>query len=241
MNEETTLSAEEPQTAPAETPETATSEPVAESGTEGEMELADNAFDFDVEAEDGDDSAADSNAEEGGETAEADEPFTLDENSGIPQEYAEGLGAIAKEIGVSGGKGAQLIQRAWEYAKAQERAENKRLGLELKKEWGAEFEAKLAATTKFAAQLSRKAGLNNAQMEPLKSPYGVRLLNAMRELVQEGGGFAGGAKEAPKPLTPEQEIDKIYNDPDLFRALTDPGNEQYKAVNARLNKLMGII
>lgn len=183
-------------------------------------------------------------AQDGGEAADGGEGedggvFELSAETDIPQEFAEGLGEIARELGVPGGKGAQLIERAWEFAKAQQEAANKQLGAEMRKEWGREFDAKVAATKQFAARLAKRAGLDAAKMAPMMSPYGFKLLNAMREMVQEGGGFAGAANSEPK-LTTEQQIDQIYETPELFRALTEPGDPRHDEINARLNRLMGI-
>lgn len=201
----------------------------------GEPELPDDIFSFSEADADEEPQAAEGGAEGEGEDGE----FAFSEEADIPESYVKGLADIAKECGMPGIKGAQMMERAWAYAKAQNLAANKALGLELKKEWGSEFDAKLQATKSFAARLTKRAGLTDEQMEPMMSPYGIRLLNAMREMVQEGGGFAGNASNAPK-LTAEQEIDTIFNTPELFRALTDPGDPKHDEVNTRLNRLMGI-
>lgn len=212
-------------------------EPAEGSGVEGADEDAvvdDDVFSFtDEDADDAPEGEADGGEGEDGGV------FELSAESDIPQDYATGLGEIAREVGVGGAKGAQLIERAWEYVKEQQAAANRQLGAEMRKEWGSEFDAKVAATKQFAARLAKRAGLDAAKMAPMMSPYGFRLLNAMREMVQEGGGFAGGAKSEPK-LTTEQQIDQIYETPELFRALTEPSDPRHEEINARLNKLMGI-
>lgn len=208
---------------------------------EGDSDVEDAGVDDDVfsfSEADADD------AQDGGEAADGGEDedggvFELSAETDIPQEFAEGFGEIARELGVPGGKGAQLIERAWEYAKAQRAAANKQLGAEMRKEWGSEFDSKVAATKQFAARLAKRAGLEVAQMAPMMSPHGFRVLNAMREMLQEGGGFAGAANSEPK-LTKEQQIDQIYETPELFRALTEPSDPRHDEINARLNGLMGI-
>lgn len=186
------------------------------------------------------DADAESDAQGEGEDAEGGEDvFAFSEGSKVPADYTEAFAGIAKEVGVGGKAAAALIERAWEYAVAQDKALNKELGGELRKEWGSEFDAKVAATKTFAVRLAERAGLSMEAMKPMMSPYGFKLINAMRELVQEGGGFAGGAKSEPK-LTAEQQIDQIYETPELFRALTEPGDPRHDEINARLNKLMGI-
>lgn len=205
-------------------------------------EAADDMFSFteDDAKEDAEGGEQPEEPAEGGEGEDGGGKFELSQDADIPQEYAGGLGKIAQELGVPGDKGARLIEQAWKYAKAQHAAENKRLGAELRKEWGGEFEAKVGATKTFAARMASRAGLSMEQMKPMMSPHGFRLLNAMREMVQEGGGFAGGSRSAPS-LTTEQQIDQIYNTPELFKALTTPSDPRYEEVNKRLNKLMGIV
>lgn len=189
----------------------------------------------DVEAAGGD-AAATGGEVDGGE----EDAFAFSEGSQVPDEYAEAFAGIAKEVGVGGKAGAALIERAWAHAVAQREALNKELGAELRKEWGSDFNAKVGATKSFAVKLAGRAGLSMEAMRPMMSPYGFKLLNAMREMVQEGGGFAGVANAAPK-MTPEQEIDKIYETPELWRALTDSGDPRHKEVNERLNMLMGLV
>lgn len=224
-------------------------EAVAEPVEGGDVAaVEDDVFVF--SAEDGElaDAAAGDAAAAGGDAAAADgevvageeDVFAFSEGSQVPGGFTEAFAGIAKEVGVGGKSAAALIERAWAHAMAQQEAVNKELGAELRKDWGSEFNAKVGATKAFAVKLAGRAGLSVDDMKPMMSPYGFRLLNAMREMVQEGGGFAGAANAAPK-MTPEQEIDRIYETPELWRALTDSGDPRHKDVNERLNKLMGLV
>lgn len=197
-------------------------EPVAE----------DNIFAFsDADADEGD-----AGAESLGSAA----VFELPSGSPVPVEYAEGFGKLASELGVDGGQAGRLIDGAWRQVAAQEQEALKVAAERLRAEWGPDFEANMVATKKFAVQLARRAGMTVEEMGPMKSPNGFRLMNAMRAMLQEGGGYAGGSKEQ-KPLTKEQEIDRIYETPELFRALVNASDPKHEEVNRRLNKLMGII
>lgn len=214
---------------------------VVEGGADEQGGADDDLFRFsDADADDDENGRCEGEAAGGGDGEDGEVRFELSHESDIPQEFAGDLGKIAKQLGVPGDKGAKLIEQAWSYAKAQHAAGNKRLGAELRREWGSEFDAKVGATKSFAARMARRAGLSMEQMAPMMSPHGFRLLNAMREMVQEGGGYAGAAKRDAQ-LSVEQQIDQIYESPELFRALSNPGDPRHNEVNARLNKLMGIV
>lgn len=177
-------------------------------------------------------------AEDSGEEDEQEEyQFDLGEETQIPSEIHGELGGLAKELGLPGDKAAALLNRSLEiYQKAHEAA-NKELGRELRKEWGPEFDAKLKATKIFAAKLGREAGLKAEDMAVMMSPYGVRLLNAMREKLGEGG-FAGRA--AASPMTTQQRLDAFYADPAKMAAVLDASHPLYESANKELNQLYGI-
>lgn len=191
------------------------------------------SWDDDADQESGEDAdAGESDQEESGEYE-----FNLGEETQIPEVIHGDLGSLAKELGLPGDKAAALLNRGLEiYQKAHEAA-NKELGRELRKEWGPEFDAKLKATKIFAAKLGREAGLKAEDMAVMMSPYGVRLLNAMREKLGEGG-FAGRA--AASPMTTQQKLDAFYANSEKMAAVLDASHPLYESANKELNQLYGI-
>ena len=179
-------------------------------------------------------------AEDSGEEDEQEEyQFDLGEETQIPSEIHGELGGLAKELGIPGDKAAQLLNKGLEVYQEQFKAQNRLLGQALKKEWGRDFESRVKATKAFAARLGREAGLKAADMGVMMSPYGIRLLDAMRSKLSENGGFAGRAAGAPK-LTREQQLDAFYADKEKMAAVLDVSHPLHASANRELNKLHGI-
>lgn len=222
-----------------------TAEPEAEL-QETQPDSADNEKDiwaWDDDADQEEDSAADV-ADDSGEEAPEDEQqeeyeFDLGEQTKIPAELHGELGGLAKELGIPGDKAAELLNKGLAIYQARYNEQNRELGAELRKEWGKNFAARLKSTQAFAARLGREAGLKAADMGVLMSPYGIRLLDAMRAKLSEGGGFAGRGQVQPK-LTRQQQIDAFHANSDKMAAILDPTHPLFDSANAELNRLYGI-
>lgn len=206
----------------------------ADVGKQGDEE-DDVDFSWD-DAADQDDSGEEADAED--DSGEYN--FDLGEQTQIPEGIHGELGGLAKELGLPGDKAAQLLNRSLEIYQKAHAEMNRELGKELRKEWGADFDAKLKATKAYAVRLGKLAGLRAADMGAMMSPYGVRLLNAMREMVSEGGGFAGRAAQAAAPLTTQQKLDAFYANSEKMAAVLDPNHPLFESANRELNKLHGI-
>ena len=192
------------------------------------------------EEESADDSGDDSGEESAEEDADQEEyAFDLGESTQIPAESHGELGDLAKELGIPGDKAAALLNKGLAVYQARYKEQNRELGAELRKEWGKDFASRLKATQAFAARLGREAGLKAADMGVLMSPYGIRLLDAMRAKLSEGGGFAGRGQQQPK-LTRQQQIDAFHANKEKMAAILDPTNPLYDSANAELNRLYGI-
>ena len=165
--------------------------------------------------------------------------FDLGEKTQIPSEIHGELGGLAKELGIPGDKAAQLLNKGLEVYQAQFKEQNRQLGRELRKEWGKDFDARLKATKSFAVRLGREAGLKEEEMAVLMSPYGVRLMDAMRSKLDEGGGFAGRATSSPQKSREEQ-LDEFYANKEKMAAVLDPANPLHSIANKELNKLFGL-
>lgn len=230
---------EEPVTDSLEELETATE--VSESSEKGGEAAEEINFSWDDnEGEEEDSEVQGEPAEDSGEEDEQEGyRFDLGEETQIPSEIHGELGGLAKELGIPGDKAAQLLNKGLEIYQAQHRQWNRQLGVELKQEWGREFESRLKATKVFAARLGREAGLKAEDMGVMMSPYGIRLLDAMRAKFAENGGFAGRAAGTPK-LTREQQLDAFYADKEKMAAILDPTHPLHVSANRELNKLHGI-
>ena len=220
-------------------PEEGLQEVQADSGAERKNIWAwdDNA---DQEEESADDSADDSGEESAEEDADQEEyAFDLGEQTQIPAELHGELGGLAQSLGIPGAAAAELLNKGLEIYQARYREQNRQLGAELKKEWGKDFASRLKSTQAFAARLGREAGLKADDMGVLMSPYGIRLLDAMRAKLSEGGGFAGRGQQQPK-LTRQQQIDAFHANKEKMSAILDPTHPLYDSANAELNRLYGI-
>ena len=231
---------EEPVTDSLEELETATE--VSESSEKGGEAAEEIDFSWDDNVgEEGGSESQDENAEDSGEGGEQQEEYVFDlgEGTQIPSEIHGELGGLAKELGIPGDKAAELLNKGLEIYQTQFKQEQRRLGQELRQEWGKDFDARLKATKAFAARLGREAGLNAGDMQVLMSPYGVRLLDVLRSKLDEGGGFAGRGQAQPK-LTREEQLDAFYANKEKMAAVLDPMNPLHNSANAELNKLYGI-
>ena len=201
------------------------------------------AWDDDADQEEeaaADDGADDSGDESAVEDAEQEEyEFDLGEGSQIPAEIHGELASVARELGIPGAAAAELLNRGLAVYQERYNALNRELGAELKREWGRDFASRLKSTQAFAARLGREAGLKPEDMRVMMSPHGVRLLDAMRAKLSEGGGFAGRGQVQPK-LTRAQQIEAFHSDPQKMAAVLDPTNPLYESANAELNRLYGI-
>lgn len=217
-------------------PEEGLQETQADSGEEEKDIWAwdDNA---DQEEEESADDSGEGSAEE--DTDQEEYAFDLGESTQIPAEIHGELGDLAKELGIPGDKAAALLIKGLAVYQARYREQNRQLGAELKKEWGKDFASRLKSTQAFAARLGREAGLKADDMGVLMSPYGIRLLDAMRAKLSEGGGFAGRGQAQPK-LTRQQQLNAFYANKEKMAAVLDPTNPLYESANAELNKLHGI-
>lgn len=209
---------------------------VAQGSEDAGADEVDFSWDDDADQESGEEA----NAEEPDQEEAGEYEFNLGEETQIPEGIHGELSGLAKELGLPGDKAAQLLNRGLEIYQKAHAEMNRELGRELRKEWGADFDAKLKATKAFAARLGRQAGLKAADMGAMMSPYGVRLLNAMREMVSEGGGFAGRAQQVAAPLTTQQKLDAFYANSEKMAAVLDPTHPLYESANRELNKLHGI-
>ncbi len=195
------------------------------------------------DSQEGEGSEGAANAEEGGEQKPDGVPegFVLDaESSGIPESYHEGLGKLAGKHGIGGKEAAAFLKDALAFAGEQEEAANKEIGAQLRQEWGAQFEARTKATQTFMARMARKAGIPIENMRVLMSPYGFKLMNAVREYCGEGGKLAGKMGAQSPRQTPQQRLDAIYANPADYEALVHPGHPRHAEVNAEVNRLLGI-
>lgn len=228
-----------------EEPVTDVLEELVTDAPEGAEKVGDDAEELDFSwnddegLEDGSEVPEETAEDSGEDDGQEEYVFDLGEGTQIPSEIHGELGGLAKELGIPGDKAAALLNKGLEIYQAQYKELNRQLGRELKEEWGRDFESRVKATKAFAARLGREAGLKAADMGVMMSPYGIRLLDAMRGKLAENSGFAGRAAAAPK-LTREQQLDAFYADKEKMAAVLDVSNPLHASANRELNKLHGI-
>lgn len=167
------------------------------------------------------------------------EGFALDAQSGIPEGLHDGLGKLASKHHIDGKAASAYLADAMAFAREQEVAANRVLSAQLREEWGSQFDAKVTANKQFLARLAKDSGIPMEAMQVFASPNGMRVAECLRSYVGESGKLAGKVAHAPR-LSPQDQLDAIYNSPDDYEALVNPSNPRYHEVNNRVNQLLGI-
>lgn len=165
--------------------------------------------------------------------------FALDAQSGIPEGLHDGLGKLASKHHIDGKAASAYLADAMAFAREQELAANRVLSAQLREDWGSQFDAKVAANKQFLARLAKDSGIPMEAMQVFASPNGMRVAECLRSYVGESGKLAGRVAHAPR-LSPQEQLDAIYNSPDDYEALVNPSNPRYHEVNNRVNQLLGI-
>lgn len=185
-----------------------------------------------------DESAAEGEAENNNGANEAYD-VTWSETSAIPEFARAGIADLAKQAGVPADKAGSLFEGALAHFQSEVDKVNKELGRELKAEWGDNFGRRVDSAKQLMARVAAKAGLSPQECAPLMGPHGIRFMHAVRELMGEPGGYAGNGSAA-RAMSPSEQVDAIMNDPKQLAIMSDPSHPQYRALNAKVNKLLGI-
>lgn len=203
----------------------------------GEPDVLDS---FSLEgADDGVEPAAAAGGETGA-TEGGDYKLDFGEGADVPESLAASITAVAREAGADPGKAVKLVLGAQAAAIEYQKGVQREQGKQLKADWGAQFDENMKATKSFMVRVAKQAGIPLEEMAGMATPQGFRLMNACRSLVSEGGQKLVGGKTESVTLSADEQLNQIYSDPKKFRALSDPSDPEWAAVNAEVNRLLGI-
>ncbi len=232
----------DPATAPADDGQEQEGSKAETPATDDEMSVF--AFtDADADGEGGQAAEGEGAGEGEQDAAEADaapEGWALPEDCGIPAEMHGDIGKLVGKHKLDGKAAAAFLADAMAYAKEQEMQGHREVAAMVRQKWGNQFEAKLNATKAWVAKAARGAVIPIENMQFIMSPYGMMLMNEIREWSGDPGKLAGKVGERTPQLTNEQQVDEIYNNPELYEALVNPSNPRYREINDKVNRLMGI-
>ncbi len=174
-------------------------------------------------------------------------PPTLDwgdeGDGGIDQQYHEGLAQLVKDLGYDNSRSARLLARAYKFSVERDVERNRAIAQDMRKQWGENFNANIRETKRFWNDTLRGANIPPEARSILASPYGMLLGNYLRTRVQggEASTYAGSGNTQQSSASVESQIDAIYSDPKTSRATWDTSDPLYNEVQAKLNKLMGVM
>lgn len=161
-------------------------------------------------------------------------------NTGV-HEYITGQ---ARELGIQAGAMSKLLNNTLGWLRDAEQKERQEALQALKKEWGADFDKRAAATKKFTLSIAKAAGLTHDDAAMLSSPNGYRLMYGISRIFSETRA-AGGTSSEPM-LTAEmkrQMAEDMRRNPknEFNAAFTSPNMpmSERKAAFKRFNELYG--
>lgn len=144
------------------------------------------------------------------------------------------LAPIAKESGIDGTAFGKLFAEAYTaITEAQQRAEwqNRfQQDSDLKKDWGADYEANMATARSHIAFLKERAGLSDDDLAVFASPKGMRALYAMATAHAAPPAAGLDANTITEQTWAKAVMQPDHADHDAF---VNPMNPRYKEVNQR--------
>lgn len=183
---------------------------------------------------------AEAGAEAGGEQKEGEEEYQLSypENWNADPAFTELVTPIAKKSGIDGKTFGALTAEVIGKMQEAEYANMVKTDAELKKDWGADYDANMKAARAEAAFLKKEAGLTDEDLRVFASPKGMRALYAISLTHGEKG--AAGMKEvsaSDKAWAEEVMTNPAHPDYKAFHDVNDP---RWRLVNERYNRAKGI-
>jgi len=164
-------------------------------------------------------------------------------------EYPEGFAAdaafteivtpIAKESGLDGRRFGELAAKVLHGLNEAEYANMARTDAELKRDWGADYQANMKAARAEAAFLKKEAGLTDEDLRVFACPKGMRALYAISRTHGEraAAGTQGAASVSEKSWAQEVMSNPAHPD---YRAFHDPEDPRWRKVNERWNRANGL-
>lgn len=144
------------------------------------------------------------------------------------------LAPIAKQSGIDGTAFGKLFAESYtaiESARQRAEWENRfRQDLDLKKDWGADYETNMATARGHIEFLKQKAGLSDADLAVFSSPKGMRALYAMATVHATPVAAGLDMGTITEQTWAKAVMQPGHADHDAF---TNPLNPRYKEVNQR--------
>lgn len=183
---------------------------------------------------------AEAGAEAGGEQKEGEEEYQLSypENWNADPAFTELVTPIAKKSGIDGKTFGALTAEVIGKMQEAEYANMVKTDAELKKDWGADYDANMKAARAEAAFLKKEAGLTDDDLRVFASPKGMRALYAISLTHGERG--AAGMKEVS--ASDKAWAEEVMNNPAHpdYKAFHDVDDPRWRLVNERYNRAKGI-
>lgn len=185
---------------------------------------------------------AEAEAEAGGEQkegeGEAEYQLSYPENWNADPAFTELVTPIAKKSGIDGKTFGALTAEVIGKMQEAEYANMVKTDAELKKDWGADYDANMKAARAEAAFLKKEAGLTDDDLRVFASPKGMRALYAISLTHGERG--AAGMKEVS--ASEKAWAEEVMNNPAHpdYKAFHDVDDPRWRLVNERYNRAKGI-
>lgn len=150
------------------------------------------------------------------------------------------LGPIARESGVSADVFGKLFERSYSaVVRAQEEAQWRRNfqdDADLKRDWGAEYEANMREARLHAAWIVKNAGVTEADLAVFQSPKGMRVLHALARAHVQPAAAGVGSAGVGEAAWADAVLKPGHPDHDAFG---DPLDPRYRELNERWMRAKG--
>lgn len=154
----------------------------------------------------------------------------------VDETFAGIVAPIAKDSGVDGKTFGNLTAKVVRALNDAEYANMVKTDAELKKDWGAEYNANMLTAKNTAEKLMKTSGLTEQDLSVLQSPKGMRLLYAISQMTGEQPA-AGSTPASAAESSWAKDIMSNPNHPD-YRDFRDPSSPRWRSLNERYNRAM---
>lgn len=161
------------------------------------------------------------------------------EGFAVDETFAALVEPIARESGVDGEVFGGLTAKVVRAIQDAEYANMVETDAQLKGDWGADYDANMKRAKATAWRLMKQSGLSEADLQPLQSPKGARLLFAISQLTGEGAA-AGAVRGSASEASWAKAVISDAKHPD-YKDFRDVNSPRWRALNERYNRAMGVM
>lgn len=147
------------------------------------------------------------------------------------------MASIATEMKMDGRQAGEYASKVWDAIQAKEQEAFRQDDLNLKSEWGSNYNVKIKETKAFLGRIAGRAGLSNQDLAALQSPKGFRLIHALMSQTGENSVAIGNTSEAEKSWA-----DSVMRDPSHpdYKDFHDTRSPRYSELSMRYYKAQGL-